>query len=77
MLGFYLLDWCCFTDLWYRGLEREGLEMNNKDIQDEMERQRRILHQLADEYGFLDQRVLVQSQKLDEWLNEYERYKNA
>ncbi|QDH22032.1 aspartyl-phosphate phosphatase Spo0E family protein [Saccharibacillus brassicae] len=51
--------------------------MNNKDIQDEMERQRRILHQLADEYGFLDQRVLVQSQKLDEWLNEYERYKNA
>ncbi|CAM3520564.1 MULTISPECIES: aspartyl-phosphate phosphatase Spo0E family protein [Saccharibacillus] len=51
--------------------------MNNKDIQDEMERQRRILHQLADEYGFLDQRVLMQSQKLDEWLNEYERYKNA
>ena len=50
--------------------------MNSKDIQNEMERQRVILHQLADEFGFLDERVLVQSQKLDEWLNEYEREKN-
>ncbi|MEJ8306117.1 aspartyl-phosphate phosphatase Spo0E family protein [Saccharibacillus sacchari] len=51
--------------------------MNSKDIQNEMERQRVILHQLADEFGFLDERVLVQSQKLDEWLNEYERDKNS
>lgn len=51
--------------------------MNSKDIQDEMERQRRVLHELAGEYGFLDQRVLAQSQKLDEWLNRYERFKNG
>jgi len=50
--------------------------MNSKEIQTEMERQRIILHQLADEFGFLDERVLMQSQKLDEWLNEYERDKN-
>lgn len=60
----------------YRGLHREGVAMNSQDIQNEMERQRLILHQLADEFGFLDERVLVQSQKLDEWLNEYERHKN-
>lgn len=53
----------------------EGVAMNSKDIQNEMERQRLILHQLADKFGFLDERVLVQSQKLDEWLNEYERHK--
>ena len=50
--------------------------MNNKDIQNEMERQRIILHQLADKFGFLDERILMQSQKLDEWLNDYEREKN-
>ena len=51
--------------------------MNSNDIQNEMERQRTILHQLADQFGFLDERVLNQSQKLDDWLNEYERQKNA
>ncbi|OWA34070.1 hypothetical protein B9G55_17210 [Saccharibacillus sp. O16] len=52
-----------------------GLNMDRDEIQDEMERQRRILHQMADQYGFMDERVLVQSQKLDEWLNEFERHK--
>ncbi|NGZ75199.1 aspartyl-phosphate phosphatase Spo0E family protein [Saccharibacillus alkalitolerans] len=51
--------------------------MKSKEIQVEMERQRSILHQLASEYGFLDNRVLMQSQKLDEWLNKYERHKNG
>ncbi len=48
---------------------------SRNDIQNEMERQRQILHRLADEYGFMDERVLMQSQKLDEWLNEFERCK--
>ncbi|MDO3408177.1 aspartyl-phosphate phosphatase Spo0E family protein [Saccharibacillus sp. CPCC 101409] len=50
--------------------------MNKEEIQDEMERQRRLLHLLADQYGFMDERVLVQSQRLDQWLNEYEREKS-
>lgn len=59
----------------YRDSSRRGLNMNRNEVQEEMERQRRILHQLADQYGFMDERVLMQSQKLDEWLNEFERYK--
>ncbi|WP_172195799.1 aspartyl-phosphate phosphatase Spo0E family protein [Saccharibacillus qingshengii] len=51
--------------------------MNKEEIQTEMERQRRILYQLADRYGFLDERVLIQSQKLDDWLNEYDRRKSG
>lgn len=61
----------------YKDSSRRGLNMNRNEVQDEMERQRRILHQLADEYGFMDERVLTQSQKLDEWLNEFERHKYA
>lgn len=59
----------------YTDSSRRGLNMNRNEVQEEMERQRRILHQLADQYGFMDERVLMQSQKLDEWLNEFERYK--
>ncbi|WP_172253883.1 aspartyl-phosphate phosphatase Spo0E family protein [Saccharibacillus deserti] len=51
--------------------------MNKEEIQNEMEHQRRILYQLADRYGFLDERVLVQSRKLDDWLNEYDRRKSG
>ncbi|GGN97750.1 aspartyl-phosphate phosphatase Spo0E family protein [Saccharibacillus kuerlensis] len=51
------------------------MKVSCENIRNEMEYQRQVLYRLADEYGFLDQRVLLQSQKLDQWLNEYERQK--
>lgn len=48
--------------------------MNLHQCLQKMEQQRQEMHQLAEMYGFSDDRVLDKSQQLDQTLNEYNQY---
>lgn len=48
--------------------------MNLHQCLQKIEQQRQEMHQLAEMYGFSDDRVLDKSQQLDVTLNEYNQY---
>jgi hypothetical protein len=45
------------------------------NLREQIELRRAEMIQLAEEYGFLDERVLAKSQELDLLINEFERNK--
>ncbi|MDN4619251.1 aspartyl-phosphate phosphatase Spo0E family protein [Paenibacillus sp. PsM32] len=50
--------------------------MNLKQIEQQIEQERRILNQMAEEHGMRDYRVLDQSEQLDRILDMYFQYKD-
>ncbi|WP_082067295.1 MULTISPECIES: aspartyl-phosphate phosphatase Spo0E family protein [Paenibacillus] len=49
--------------------------MNNAELLQKMERERRELHELAGRYGFRHPSVISKSVQLDQTLNEFQRQK--
>lgn len=52
------------------------VSLNLKQIEQQIEQERRILNQMAEEHGMRDHRVLDQSEQLDRILDMYFQYKD-
>lgn len=52
------------------------VSLNLKQIEQQIEQERRILNQMAEEHGMRDYRVLDQSEQLDRILDMYFQYKD-
>ena len=54
---------------------KEGVKVDMIGCLQRIEQERQELHNLVEQFGFSDLRVLVKSQQLDQTLNEYNQYR--
>ncbi len=59
-----------------RGNLQEVLSLDLKKIEQQIEQERRILNQMAEEHGIRDHRVIDQSEQLDRILDSYLQHKH-